>query len=132
MSEYIIVNNDKSTESTNIHPSPLIKPLSSSSSIHSDNLSIQPSKPTGYRSTLTTPCGKPLFNCLLQHNPEPTILQTKNNQHMKNKIDFKNIPKNMDDNFDFKDLLKDKDELWNNKFDFKNLQKDKVEITEMS
>ena len=96
MSEYIVVNNDKSTESTAIHPSPIVKPCSSPSD-HIDNLNMVQKKPTGYVSNLKTPCGKPLFNCLLQPNPEPTKLEPKITFPLNAMFDPDNIPKDKEE-----------------------------------
>jgi hypothetical protein len=74
--EYIVIHNDLSVNT--ISHSPHIRPISCNNvpSIES----VQPKVRTGYRSTLTTPDGKPLFNCLLQHNPEPVYSHQRQHQ----------------------------------------------------
>lgn len=96
MTEYIIINEDKSIQETHIHPSPII------TSIQSPQPPQPPQPPqqqTGYRSNLTTPDGKPLFNCLLQHNPEPCILKPKLLSHDEIKViqEFKGNPPSVDE-----------------------------------
>ena len=69
--EYIVIHNDLSVNT--ISHSPHVKPIEQCICIPT----IEPVIKPGYRSTLTTPDGKPLFNCLLQHNPEPIYSKQK-------------------------------------------------------
>ena len=68
--EYIVIHNDLSvnTISHSPHHKPETRDINVPTIVSEHD---QPKVKTGYRSTLTTPDGKPLFNCLLQHNPQP-------------------------------------------------------------
>jgi hypothetical protein len=81
--EYVVIHNDLSvnTISHSPHVNPDIPTIMDiqTPTLCSNERKVHEQKEVkrGYRSTLTTPDGKPLFNCLLQHNPEPICSKPK-------------------------------------------------------